>query len=158
MTAFIPARNAPSMPWGLSSKRYILPEEYRSALPPEEIYQAPVSLFPLHHRSQGRQTVFHSCVFQIIFYLPERTAAGYCGFDAKHAAASEYFHRSRFDRYILCQMAQNPFFAVFLNFSAVLRVVVFSKMRFIISPLVPVISVIKLSARTIPRSAAMALQ
>ena len=36
----------------------ILPEEYRSALPPEEIYQAPVSLFPLHHRSQGHQNSF----------------------------------------------------------------------------------------------------
>lgn len=96
--------------------------------------------------------------FPDYFYLPEQTAAGYRGFDTKYAAASEYFHRSRFDRYILCQMAQNPFFAVFLNFPAVLRVVVFFKMRFIISPLVPVISVMKLSARTIPRSAAMALQ
>lgn len=113
MTAFIPARNAPSMPWGLSSKRYILPEEHRSALPPEEIYQAPVSPFHLITAHNSIETVLHSRVFQIIFYLPERTAAGYRGFDAKYAAASEYFHRSRFDRYILCQMAQNPFFAVF---------------------------------------------
>lgn len=125
---------------------------------PEEIYQVPVSLFHLITAHNSIETVLHSRVFQIIFYLPERTAAGHRGFDAKHAAASEYFHRSRFDRYILVQMAQNPFFAVFLNFLAILRMVVFFKMRFIISPLVPVISVMKLSARTIPRSAAMALQ